>query len=340
VAGFLYVLAYSRYAWGIFYPRTTFEFFLAGHLECFKHLGGLARRHRYDNLKSVVLAREAQIRYNPQFLEFARFFGFTIHACNPYSGNEKGRVERFVRVVRGFLYGQTFKDLSDLNGKFHVWLSQRNAIPHRSTEKTPLELRARERLITLPAQPYPARRLEWSRVLATAQVECDTNKYSVPTTCVGQKAEVCLYPSHIEVWVAGGKVATHKRVFGRRETVSNPLHAQGLLERTPAYRRQRILQLITSMDSAFQQFVSAQEDDATREEAAYQLFTLLRTHSRGMVISAVRELNSMGCYKVKALHSRLNLPQARELQAVWPKDAHLLNLTYQERTLDEYNPNA
>jgi transcriptional regulator with XRE-family HTH domain len=54
VAGFLYLLSYSRYAWGVFYPKTSFEFFLAGHIECFKRIGGLAHRHRYDNLKSVV----------------------------------------------------------------------------------------------------------------------------------------------------------------------------------------------------------------------------------------------------------------------------------------------
>jgi len=59
LAGFLYVLAYSRYAWGVFYPRTAFEFFLAAHLECFRHLAGCARRHRYDNLKSVVLSRKS-----------------------------------------------------------------------------------------------------------------------------------------------------------------------------------------------------------------------------------------------------------------------------------------
>src|SRR3989338_8483494 len=45
VALFLYVLSYSRYAWGKFYPRTSFEFFLDGHLERFKHLNGLARPH-------------------------------------------------------------------------------------------------------------------------------------------------------------------------------------------------------------------------------------------------------------------------------------------------------
>lgn len=84
VAGFIYVLSYSRYAWGQFYPKTSFEFFLAGHLECFKHIGGLAHCHRYDNLKSVVLKRSPEIEYNPQFLDFARFYGFSIHLCNPY----------------------------------------------------------------------------------------------------------------------------------------------------------------------------------------------------------------------------------------------------------------
>lgn len=340
VAGFLYVLSYSRYAWGVFYPRTTFEFFLAGHMECFRHLGGLAHRHRYDNLKSVVLARDPEIRYNPQFLEFARFFGFSIHACNPYSGNEKGRVERFVRVARSFLYGETFRDLADLNGKFHVWLTRRNSTAHRSTEKPPVELRAGERLVTLPAQPYPARRVELTRVLTTAQVECDTNKYSVPTSCAGQNAELCIYPAHVEVWVSGQKVATHKREFGRRQAVSNPLHAEKLLDRTPGYRMRRILQLVTGMDPAFLQFIGGQDDDSGREQAAYQLFTLLRTHSRVIVVSAVRELAGMGCYKVKALQSRLCLPEVKAPPSVWPKDANLLNLTYQERTLDEYNPNS
>ena len=110
VALFLYVLSHSRYAWGRFYPKTSFEFFLGGHLECFEHLKGLARTHRYDNLKSVVLKHTPQtIEYNPQFLEFARHYGFKIHACNPYKGNEKGssrtlraRCKRLVFIRAGF----------------------------------------------------------------------------------------------------------------------------------------------------------------------------------------------------------------------------------------------
>jgi len=158
---FLYVLSYSRYAWGKFYPRTSFEFFLDGHLEAFRHLNGFARTHRYDNLKSVVLKHTPQtIEYNPQFLEFARHYGFKIHACNPYKGNEKGRVERLGRDVRSsFLYGQVFKDDEDLNKRFRAWLSGRNALIHRSTGKTPVEILARENLLKLPVVWFAPRRI-------------------------------------------------------------------------------------------------------------------------------------------------------------------------------------
>jgi len=76
--------------------------------------GRLARAQRYDNCSSVVTARDPQIKYNAQFLDFARFYGFSIELCNPNSGNEKGRVERKIRDIRVFLETETFKDLNDL----------------------------------------------------------------------------------------------------------------------------------------------------------------------------------------------------------------------------------
>jgi hypothetical protein len=153
-------------------------------------------------------------------------------------------------------------------------------------------------------------------------------------------AELCIYPTYIEVWVSGQKVATHKRSFERRKVIRNPLHEEKLLEKTPDYRMRRIYQLMTGMDYAFLQFISAQPEEVDRQEMAYLLFTLLRTHSRAMLISAVRELNGMGCYKINALYSLLNLPESKDPPPVWPKDVHLLNLTYKERDLNEYNPNT
>lgn len=340
VAGFLYLLSYSRYAWGIFYPKTSFEFFLSGHIECFKHIGGLARRHRYDNLKSVVLRRSPEIEYNPQFLDFARFYGFCIHVCNPYSGNEKGRVERLIRDIRSFLYSETFIDICDLNQKFRIYFERRNMAIHRSTKRTPKDLLKEERLISLPGLPYPARRVIQAVVSKTALIEFETNRYSAPSSCAGKAAEIIAYPDRIEICLAGKVVANHRRSFDKNKMIQNPLHAEILLNRTPSFKMQRILRVMADMDEAFRYFFEYQDNDEERMEAAYQLFRLLKTHSRGMLVSAIRELNSLSCFKIKALLSRLRLPEPEEPKALWPKNQQILNLTYEERSLDDYDPNS
>lgn len=346
VAGFVYILAYSRYAWGIFYPKTSFEFFLAGHLECFRHIGGLAHCHRYDNLKSVVLKRapiingerSRTIEYNPQFLDFSRFYGFSIYVCNPYSGNEKGRVERLIRDIRVFLYAESFVDLIDLNRKFHLWLDKRNNTLHRSTGKPPKELLLKERLLMLPAQTYPPKRIIPAAASKTALVEFETNKYSLPSSCASKAVEIAAYPEYIEICLAGRKVAIHKRCFGKKQVIQNPLHAEKLLEHTPQFKMRRILQLVTNMDPVFGHFIDNQENDTERMDAAYQLFALLKTHSQAMLISAVRELNNLSCFKIKALRSLLQLPEPKEHEPLWPQNQNLLNLTYEERSLNDYDP--
>lgn len=349
VAGFLYLLSYSRYAWGMFYPKTSFEFFLAGHLECFKHISGLAHRHRYDNLKSVVLRhsacaphadRSTCIEYNPQFLDFARFYDFSIHVCNPYSGNEKGRVERLIRDIRSFLYCETFVDIGDLNQKFRLYLERRNMAVHRSTKRTPKDLLAEERLLRLPERDYPVRRVIQAAVSKTALVEFETNKYSVPSSCAGQAAEVIAYPDRIEICITGKVVAVHRRSFDKNKMIQNPLHSETLLNQTPQFKMRRILQVISAMDTSFNYFFDHQDNDDERMAAAYQLFVLLKTHSKGMLVSAVRELNALSCFKIKAIMSLLHLPEAQELKVLWPKDGRLLNLTYEERRLDDYDPDS
>jgi transposase len=340
MAGFIYVLAYSRYAWGVFYPKHSFEFFLSGHVECFKHIGGLAHRHRYDNCKSVVIKRKPEIVYNGQFLDFARFYGFTLHVCNPYSGNEKGRVERVIRDIRVFLYGKIFKDLFDLNNQFHGWLTKRNETIHRVTGKTPKELLGQERLIALPAREYPIYRIEHARASKTAFVDFERNKYSLPTTCVGKRVEVMAYVDHIEICIDGHTVARHKRSFEKNKEIKNPLHEQKLLEYSGSFKMKRILDLIRRMDDVFNAFIENQDDEDSQKETAYQIFILLKTHSKVMLISAVRELNAMRSFRIKSLLSLLNVPSPKEGQPLWPQQKDLLNMTYTERKLNDYDPDT
>ena len=128
--GFLFLMAYSRYLYGKFYPKHTFEFFLDGHIEAMKEVRGVAKKHRYDNLKSVVLTRKPEITLNPQFLDFSRHYGFAIHLCTPGRANEKGRVERIIQDIDTLLSTTTLTDLDDVNRTFTSWCRRRSIRPH------------------------------------------------------------------------------------------------------------------------------------------------------------------------------------------------------------------
>lgn len=339
VYGFLYLLCYSRYAWGKFYPKNSFEFFLDGHIQCFEHLKGLAHTHRYDNLKSVVLKRYPNIEYNAQFLDFARFYGFSIYLCNPYSGNEKGRVERPIRDIRSFLYAEDFKDIDELNYKYHGYLYKRNNRIHRSTRKTPQELLLQENLLKLPVNSYPpTRTIPGVSISKTCLLEFETNRYSVPSAWAGKYCEIVAYPQKIEIWSQGKKIATHSRSFDKKQLIQNPLHAEILLKATsPQFKMRRIYQLISSMNPAFNFFLEHQDNDSQQNQVAYELFQLLRSHSKSMLISAVTQLNTMRSFRLKALRSLLNLPVPHQPDPLWPQNTGLLDLNYKERSLNDYD---
>jgi transposase len=92
--------------------------FIRCHLAAFTYLGGLPRILLYDNLKSVVLARERDgtIHWNPRFLDFADVAGFSARACKPYRAQTKGKVESGVKYVRNnFWPGLHFRDLKEVN---------------------------------------------------------------------------------------------------------------------------------------------------------------------------------------------------------------------------------
>jgi hypothetical protein len=181
VHAFVFILAWSRYLFVKFYPRSSMEFFLDGHNEAYKEIGGTARSNWYDNLKSVVIARKPELVLNAQFVDYARHMGISIHACTPGKGNEKGRVERAIRDLRAFVETHDFVDIRNLNDKTGRWRKERNERIHRATGTTPASALSKEPLLALPAIPYKPYRVVQVMIGKTAFVEFDTNRYSVPT---------------------------------------------------------------------------------------------------------------------------------------------------------------
>jgi hypothetical protein len=66
------------------------------------------------------------IRFHPRMLELAAHYHFQPRACAPARGNEKGRVERFVRS--SFFAARPFTTLNDFNRQALEW---RDRIAHQ-----------------------------------------------------------------------------------------------------------------------------------------------------------------------------------------------------------------
>jgi len=298
VHGFVWILSYSRYLYARFYPSQSMEFFLAGHLEAFREIGGVAHRGRYDNLKSVVIRRRPQTVFNSQFMDFARHFGFSVYLCTPGRANEKGRVERVIRYMEGFLMTHAFSDLEDLNRQFARWRAERNGRLHRSTGKAPAVLLPEEKLKPLPALPFRPYRLQTAAISATGFVQVDTNRYSVPSSCANRLCSLLIYPDQIEIVVDGKKCAAHRRSFLRHQTIEHPSHREKLLRCTPAFKRERILQLMNRMDKAIEAFIQkAGAEGEEPHDIACELFRLLKGRARESLVSALREASALGIYK-------------------------------------------
>ncbi len=336
VYGFVYILAFSRYLFVKFYPHASMEFFLDGHMQAFSEIGGIARRHRYDNLKSVVTMRKPELILNAQFVDFARHYGFSIHVCNPGRGNEKGRVERAIRDIRPFIDTTDFADLVELNRKAWAWRQEKNGRVHRATGRVPCDLVKEENLMPLPAVPYQSYRVIPASVTSTAFVIFETNRYSVPADYAGMIATILAYPDHIEVLLKERKVARHIRSFERNGKIEHPSHRETLLAHTPHFKYERIRQLMTRMDSSIARFIEKAESDGDDPlQVAYGLFRLLKTGSKDMLFSAVREANSVGISRLRYVESLL-MPRKQD-HAVYPQNTKLLDITYEKRELADYD---
>ena len=336
--GFVYLLAYSRYLFVHFYPRHSLEFFLDGHLRAFQEIGGLAHRHRYDNLKSVVLKRTPEITFNPQFLEFSRHYGFSIHPCTPGRANEKGRVERVIRDLKDFLKVTPCQHLYAANREAYFWCQERNQRIHRSTDQKPTDLLKEEKLKTLPQIPYRPYRIVLAQISKTGFVEFDTNRYSVPSAYANTTAEVLAYADHLEIVVRGKHIANHPRSWEQKQKIENPKHRQSLLNRTPHFKMQRIYQLLTGMDPKVAHFLKqAEEEGQEPYQIGYELFRILLTTSKTIFLAAVREATQLKIYKTRYVQSLLGSDLSRPPHPVHPQNPTLLTLTYERRSLRDYD---
>ena len=77
---------------------------MACHEAAFAFNGGTPHEVLYDNMRTVVIGRDAygpgKQRLQPGLRDFAHHHGFVPRLCRPYRAQTKGKVERFIHYLR------------------------------------------------------------------------------------------------------------------------------------------------------------------------------------------------------------------------------------------------
>jgi hypothetical protein len=208
------------------------------HEEAFRQLGGVPEEILYDRMKTVWLETDSrgEIVWNPVFLDFARYWGFTPRLCRPYRAQTKGKIEAGVKYVRrNFLCGMQGREpscLDDFNAQLRAWAWQvANQRAHGTTcEQVSARWSAEQsNLQPIAGRPsYPYCDDELRKVARDAYVSWQGSRYSVPWEYAGKEVWVRNRDYEVEIHYGAQRIAQHMHACRKHLIVTQPGHHDGI----------------------------------------------------------------------------------------------------------------
>ena len=313
------VLCYSRMLFFQFFPtfqRFDCKVFLT---DAHRYFGGAARRVMIDNTHVVVLRGTGREMIPvPEMAAFAKRFGFRFVAHEIGDSNRSGRVERpFHFIEHNFLAGRTFADWDDLNRQARAWCDRVNGTYKKHIHAVPRELFAVERiqLKPLPAWIPEVYRLHQRLVDVEGYVALHTNRYSVPASWIGRRAEVRETKEKIEIQLDARNLVAHTRIAeaeGQRVTLAEhrPPRGQGIKRTDPHPEEKAIVEAAPEIAG----YVAALKQRSRKLVvlALRQLLRMMREYPREAVLAAVEEAARYGLYDLDRLERMILRRIARD----------------------------
>ncbi|MFW6052247.1 MAG: IS21 family transposase [Myxococcota bacterium] len=347
---FVMVLSYSRMLFVRFFYDARLPSFLAGHVEGFSMLGGVARRLLYDNLKSAVLERvEDAIRFHPRLLELADAYGYEPRPVAPRRGNEKGRVERAIRYLRGSFFPlRSHLELSALNREAQRWCRETAAVrPWPQDRRRTVEQawhQEKPLLLPLPDAPFPCRERLEIVVRRTPYVAFDANRYSVPHDRIARTLSIAADLEQVRVFDRQELVATHRRSWDKGQVVEDPAHLEALRQTKREARlhrgQERLVRAVPQAEALLNALGQRQRHLAT---AVDRLLRLLDEHGREELAVAVTEALAAGSPHPETVRlvldrRRRERQQTPPLPVALPDDPRVRDLVVVPHRLADYDP--
>ncbi|MFN2569368.1 MAG: IS21 family transposase [Candidatus Dormibacteria bacterium] len=196
-----------------------------------RQLGGTARRWRFDRMGTVVTIGTARVLAT--FAAVAKHYGVGVDICPPRRGNRKGGVEKANHfATQRWWRTAPVSDLEQATRAFEEFQSTIGDARERHGT-TVGQAVLTERLLPLPALPYPAG-MEVTRIVNShALVEFRGNSYSVPPGLAGHELTLRhrLGSEDLGMFsmIAGIRLAQHRLARpGAGQTIRLPEHRAAL----------------------------------------------------------------------------------------------------------------
>lgn len=167
LSAFVATLGYSRASYVQYVRDERIETLIECHLNAFAFFGGVTREVLYDNMKTVVIERDAfgpgKHRFQRSLWDVAKHYNFRPRVCRPYRARTKGKVERFNRYLRYSFHLPLVTrlrqaglrlDCDTANAEVARWLREvANARIHGQTKRQPAQLLIEEQRALQPLPP-------------------------------------------------------------------------------------------------------------------------------------------------------------------------------------------
>lgn len=236
--GFVFTLGYSRMIMAAAALNQKLGTLLRMHEEAFRQLGGVPEEILYDRMKTVwqEIDERGEVVWNPVFLDFARYWGFTPRLCCPYRAQTKGKVESGGKYVRRnflcSLLGREPDCLEDFNGELRQWVWEvANQRVHGTTHERVMARWDADQMAMQPLHgrlPYPFADEELRKVARDAFVSWQGSRYSVPWQYAGKEVWVRQRSGDVEVRYGACQIARHAPAPRKHLLMRNPAHHQGI----------------------------------------------------------------------------------------------------------------
>lgn len=236
--GFTITLGYSRRMWAEGALDQKLGTLLRMHEAAFQEWGAIPQEILYDRMKTVWQETDerGEIVWNPVFLDFARYWGFTPRLCRPYRAQTKGKIESGVKYVRrNFVCGLLGREpsaLPDFNAQLRHWLGVvANQRVHGTTYEQVLIRWDMDQFSMQPLDgrpPYPYSDDELRKVARDAYVSWQASRYSVPWEFVGKEVWVRQQGLEVEVHYGDQRIAVHACAARKHQVITQHQHHNGI----------------------------------------------------------------------------------------------------------------